>query len=230
MSDESLRKVPYCPWGLGSQQNENVFRDARAFPGDCNFPMLTFLSRLGHIQAKQLIEAKQHLLFRYKSHHKHLSIQEIRRLGVPMGEITQEQIVATVKAALADARKECAELGIEINVDTINELEGGVDAEEEEMDLMNIVVDEDELEFAALLGEQTQICDQQLQSQQTQQSHGNELFSERMQTVENATTVSTSLTDNMGTSIHKQTACAIVSQHTKLSSDLYKRVKALDKK
>lgn len=78
---ELRRAVPASVFGVGSQQNENLFRTTRAFP-DPNFSVAEFLRRVTQVQELSLIASRYENLFVFGAHHKHTRPDHIRRAPV----------------------------------------------------------------------------------------------------------------------------------------------------
>lgn len=70
--DPKVRKnVPASVFGVGSQQNESIFRDTRAQGNDTNFTLEELFRRLVLAQEMALIKRDREDVFVFGKHHKH---------------------------------------------------------------------------------------------------------------------------------------------------------------
>ena len=108
-----LRKaVPVSVCGFGSQQNENLFREMRAYGNDPNFTVEEFLRRVALAQEIALIRCAHSGVFVFAAHHKHTASDHIRRTAefLPT-EVTEHTLRECLVSALGDARALLLQLG-----------------------------------------------------------------------------------------------------------------------
>ena len=109
---ELRRSVPASVFGVGSQQNENLFRTTRAFP-DPNFSVAEFLRRLTQVQELSLVASRYENLFVFAAHHKHTRPDHIRRAPVYLDADFSEKCARDCLAsALAAAQQLMTLLGM----------------------------------------------------------------------------------------------------------------------
>lgn len=237
ISDPALKNIPFAPSVFGSQPDEKLFRDSRAFPGDSNFGMLTFLQRISYLLGVHLIKAKRADLFIFPTHSKVVSIEEFRNSGKPIGEITEGQMLSVLAKAMKQAQYDASALGISNDYICVHDsLLDEYDSEDEKIDGMQLFleVDDSELQHTDLLNAQSDDED----FGELHSTHNScaptgddrkEFFSERNTETTSSDVVSTKLQDANGLLIHKRKALAIISAHKHISSDRDSRVKEMGK-
>lgn len=111
---ELRRCVPASVFGVGSQQNENLFRTARAFP-DPNFSVADFLRRVTQVQELSLVASRHENVFVFAAHHKHTRRDHIRRAPVYLDtDFSEKRARDCLASALAAAQQLMAQLGMKL--------------------------------------------------------------------------------------------------------------------
>lgn len=111
---ELRRAVPASVFGVGSQQNENLFRTTRAFP-DPNFSVAEFLRRVTQVQELSLVASRYENLFVFAAHHKHTRPDHIRRPPVYLdADFSEKRARDCLASALAAAQQLMSDLGMRL--------------------------------------------------------------------------------------------------------------------
>lgn len=110
---EELRlKIPLALWLFGSQQNEHFFRALRARGAVFNF--MEAMNRTAAIQLYVEVIARLGDKFWVRPHHKHASVESMRRPVPSFEPYTESHLRNTLIAARDEAIKLLKQLGVEV--------------------------------------------------------------------------------------------------------------------
>jgi len=114
-NDQLRQHVPFAPHLLGSQQCESMFRLVRAFAGDTNFTVVELLRRLSEACNFWLTQARRRDDFRWAAHRKHPVFQSMHRPPEFLpAEVNQISIDATLANSRSAAIDDLKLVGIEV--------------------------------------------------------------------------------------------------------------------
>lgn len=117
-SHDALRtSLSASPVGVGSQQNEDKFREVRAMGNDPNFTLGEFMRRLGVAHELEVIKRRRVGIIQFPAHHKHVYSDHIRRPPQYLpAQYNEQRALEILAAALKQARDDLARVGIVVPV------------------------------------------------------------------------------------------------------------------